>query len=45
VLTLYSHSRKRQTSVPMFVVDGGDLFTFVYGDINAILEQSIEAPN
>jgi hypothetical protein len=45
VVTLYSHSRKRQTRVPMFVVDGGDLFSFVYGDINEILEQSVVAPN
>lgn len=44
VLTMYSHSRKRQTHVPAFVVSGGDLFAFVYDEIQEILEQSSEAP-
>jgi hypothetical protein len=44
VLTMYSHSRERQTHVPTFVVRGGDLFTFVYDEIRALLKQSYEAP-
>jgi len=40
VLTLYSHSRSRQTSVPTFVMAGGDLFRFVRGEIDAIVGQS-----
>ncbi|WP_157106164.1 hypothetical protein [Nocardia sienata] len=44
VVTLYSHTRERQTSVPTFVVDGGSLFTFVYRDIEAIRAQSELAP-
>lgn len=40
VLTLYSHTRQRRSRVPTFVVKSGDLFTFVYEDITAILEQS-----
>ncbi|MFD4434125.1 hypothetical protein, partial [Nocardia sp. NPDC058497] len=44
VVTLYSHTRERQTSVPTFVVDGGSLFSFVYNDIEAIRAQSVLAP-
>lgn len=40
VVTLYSHSRERQSSVPMFVVEGGTLFRFVKNDIDAILKQA-----
>lgn len=40
VLTLYSHSRSRQTSVPTFVVAVGDLFRFVRSEIDAIESQS-----
>lgn len=43
VLTLYSHSRQRQTAVPAFVVAGGDLFRFVQSEIEAIAQQSEEA--
>jgi len=43
VLTLYSHSRSRQTSVPTLVVAGGDLFKFVRSEIDAIASQSAEA--
>lgn len=40
VLTLYSHTRKRRSSVPTFLVSGGQLWDFVYDEINAIREQS-----
>lgn len=42
VLTVYSHQRSR-TSVPTWVFGEGDLFTFVYDEINAIREQSSSA--
>ena len=44
VLTLYSHSRERQTSVPTLVMEGGDLFKFVRNEIDAIAAQSQRAP-
>lgn len=40
VFTLYSHSGERQTSVPTFVVAGGDLFKFIRNEIDAIASQS-----
>ncbi|HLR95483.1 MAG TPA: hypothetical protein VK053_13225 [Jiangellaceae bacterium] len=40
VFTLYSHSGARQTSVPTFVVAGGDLFKFIRNEIDAIATQS-----
>lgn len=40
VLTLYSHSRARQTSVPTLVMAGGELFRFVRDEIAAIAAQS-----
>lgn len=40
VLTLYSHSKKRQTSVPTYVVRSGKLFNFVYDELDAIKSQS-----
>jgi hypothetical protein len=39
VLTLYSHA-KRRTSVPTFVMKAGTLWTFVYGELQAIRGQS-----
>lgn len=36
VLTLYSHSKQRRTSVPTLVVNGGKLFKFVKDEIDAI---------
>lgn len=40
VITLYSHARKRQSQVPMFLVRQGDLFDFVYQDLTAIAAES-----
>lgn len=40
VLTLYSHGRERRTSVPTWVVTGGELFSFVRQEIDAIHDQS-----
>jgi hypothetical protein len=40
VLTLYSHGRERRTHVPTFVVSGGELFRFVYDELEAIAAQS-----
>jgi hypothetical protein len=40
VLTLYSHSKKRRTSVPTFVVGSGRLFRIVSEELDAIQEQS-----
>jgi len=40
VLTLYSHGRKRRTSVPTLVVGRGQLFRFVSEELAAIQEQS-----
>lgn len=39
VLTLYSHTRCR-TLVPTWVMDGGELFSFVQREVDAIAEQS-----
>jgi hypothetical protein len=44
VLTLYSHGQERRTQVPTFVVDGGELFEFVYNELTAIAAQSNRAP-
>jgi hypothetical protein len=44
VLTLYSHSRERRTSVPTLVMAGGSLSKFVRSEIDAIAEQSEPAP-
>jgi hypothetical protein len=44
VLTLYSHGQERRTQVPTFVVDGGELFEFVYKELTAIAAQSNPAP-
>ncbi|WP_029289512.1 hypothetical protein [Cellulomonas sp. HZM] len=43
VLTLYSHGRERRTSVPTWVMAGGELFAFVQGEIDAIATQSTRA--
>lgn len=43
VLTLYSHGRERRTSVPTWVMAGGELFSFVQGEIDAIATQSTRA--
>lgn len=40
VLTLYSHARRRQSKVPLFLVRQGDLFDFVYQDLVAIERES-----
>ncbi|VTR76302.1 hypothetical protein [Cellulomonas hominis] len=40
VLTLYSHGRERRTSVPTWVLAGGELFSFVRQEIDAICDQS-----
>lgn len=40
VLTLYSHSRERRSSVPTLVMNGGKLFKFVRDEIGAIEAQS-----
>jgi len=40
VITLYSHARKRQSQVPMFLVRQGDLFDFVYQDLTTIAAES-----
>lgn len=40
VLTLYSHSKERRSSVPTFVLRSGDLWSFVYFEIQAIRGQS-----
>lgn len=40
VITLYSHARKRQSQVPMFLVRQGDLFDFVYQDLTTIASDS-----
>lgn len=39
VVTLYSHGKSR-TPVPTFVVDEGQMFRFVYDEVNAIHSQS-----
>jgi hypothetical protein len=44
VLTLYSHSRERRTSVPTFVTKNGSLFSYVYDELEAIEQQSQPAP-
>ena len=44
VLTLYSHGRERRTQVPTFVVHDGELFQFVYEELDAIAAQSQLAP-
>lgn len=40
VMTMYSHGRKRRTSVPTFVVRSGKLYQFVYDEFAAIEDQS-----
>lgn len=40
VITMYSHSRERRTSVPTFVVAEGVLFSFVYGELKSLITQS-----
>jgi hypothetical protein len=40
VITLYSHTRERQSLVPTFVVEGGDLGAFVDREIETIHSQS-----
>lgn len=40
VITLYSHGGKRRHSVPTFVVAQGELWDFVYKEIQAIKSQS-----
>jgi hypothetical protein len=44
VLTLYSHGQERRTQVPTFVIDGGELFDFVYNELTAIAAHSKPAP-
>lgn len=44
VLTLYSHSRERKTSVPTLVVGSGILFKFIRDEIDALHNQSHRAP-
>lgn len=44
VLTLYSHGQERRTQVPTFVMDGGELFEFVYNELAAIASRSKPAP-
>lgn len=39
VITLYSHGRKRRTQVPTFVVRGGELYDFVYSELEALRDQ------
>lgn len=44
ILTLYSHSRERQTAIPTFVCrTGGNLFQFVYDELQAMLTLSRRA--
>lgn len=45
VITLYSHGRKRQTSVPTLVVGQGSLYQFVDREIQAILQDIPELPS
>ena len=45
VITLYSHGRKRQTSVPTLVVGQGSLYQFVDREIQAILQDIPEPPS
>jgi hypothetical protein len=40
VLTMYSHGKKRRTSVPTLVVRNGKLYQFVYDELSAIETQS-----
>jgi hypothetical protein len=40
VLTMYSHGKKRRTSVPTLVVRNGKLYQFVYDELEAIESQS-----
>lgn len=40
VMTLYSHGRKRRTSVPTLVVRSGKLYQFIYDEFAAIEDQS-----
>jgi hypothetical protein len=44
VLALYSHGQERRTQVPTFVVDGGELFEFVYNELESIAAHSKPAP-
>lgn len=43
VLTMYSHGKKRRTSVPTLVVRSGKLYQFVYDELAAIHAQSRRA--
>lgn len=45
VLTLYSHSRERQSGIPTMVCRaGGSLFEFVYGELRVLRSMSHDAP-